>query len=200
MGDTIKIILPIFAFIILSSATFANPSVMASLENLPPGSELIVAAYQEVRNAQDSGNFGYWAVSNYTRYIRMWKGKDGYHYAITVYAGSWETYAGALSPNYGNKINSDLNGGFMGGHIIAFIPKECKSYFGSLDKIDLKGSKQDILKGTYENQAGPIDSDLISQFCTDANNFSLLDLNFRYEGKNSAFTVTKNGLTSDIDQ
>ncbi len=150
---------------LLAPINFANatpgdkPStkVFTNHESIQRHSKLVVDVHYKVTNDEDSGLVGFWALDNYEKHIRIWSDpRDGTYWAIATYDGTFTTFAGATSPQYGNQEPSDVTGRLVGGYILHFSgtinPKVVTG--GDLGSFDFGGTKADILLGSYAKQTG----------------------------------------------
>lgn len=135
---------------------------------IPYGSTVILNINYNVTNGEDSGNVGYWALSNYNKQVQVLKASDGTFYVIASYNGSWNTFAGALSPEFGKSESKDAVGTFQGGYVETFSGtfSPTRPTTGYVGKFDFSGTKSDILLGTYSKQTGdtPSFNDLSAYF------------------------------------
>ena len=129
--------------------TFVNAS------GVPAGSTLVLNITYKVTNDEDSGNVGYWALDNYNKQLQVWQGPDNTtFYVVGRYTGTWQTFAGALSPGAGVPQTRDASGPFEGGYFLTFTyngginPAGYQTH-GNIGAKDFCGSKADVLLGTY---------------------------------------------------
>jgi hypothetical protein len=167
---------------------------------VPHGSKLILNIMYVVVNDEDSGNAGYWALDDYTRLLQVWKTPDGSFYAIAKYLGVWKTFAGALSPGAGVVQTKDGRGTFEGGYTATFTATSYVSKFGAIGIKDFKGTKEDILKGTYgAGQTGATAPfSWLSAYFTGADNFTYINWGWTYKYRNQAWNNYQSGTTGDI--
>ncbi len=129
---------------------------------VPAGSRLVLNVTYKVVNDEDSGNVGYWALSHYNKQLQVWQAPDAEtFYVVGRYTGTWQTFAGALSPGSGAEQTGDASGNFAGGYFATFKfsgifnPGAYKTY-GNIGAYDFEGTKVDVLLGTYgAGQLGP---------------------------------------------
>jgi hypothetical protein len=106
-----------------------------------------------VTNDEDSGIPGYWALDNYTKTLQVWQLADGSYYGIGGYSGTWQTFAGALSPMAGVVQPRDGSGPYNGTWTGTFtfsgaFNPSAKPVSGNIGSYDFGGTKVDVLKGT----------------------------------------------------
>ena len=63
--------------------------------SFPFGAKLMVNITYKVTNDEDSGNVGYWALDGYNKQVQVWMTSTNNCYAIAMYEGKWQTFAGA---------------------------------------------------------------------------------------------------------
>jgi hypothetical protein len=203
----------IFAMVMVSvmaQAAFASPShpVFGTFVNdhgVPKGSKLILDISLKVTNDEDSGNFSYWALDNYSKKVQVWKVPDGSFYAVVRYDGKWQTFASALSPGAGKIEAKDASGTFAGGYVATFngtfAPTlKTKGFIGS---FDFGGTKADILLGTYgAGQTGPTTPfSYLSAYFTGVTNFAQPHWGWTYQYKKQAwynYATGDGGTSGDI--
>ena len=166
--QTVLVVLAALALLLLvGMPALAQPthSTWGSFVNaggVPAGSTLVVNVTYKVTNDEDSGNAGYWALDSYNKQLKVWQGPDKTtFYVVGRYTGTWQTFAGALSPGSGVTQTRDASGPFEGGYVATFEfcgtinPGGYKAN-GNIGAFDLQGTKTDVLLGTYgAGQTGP---------------------------------------------
>lgn len=128
-----------------------------------------------VKNDEDTGFVGYWALDTYVKSVYVWDSPISAHsgaYAwcsLEQYSGTFQTFAGALSPENGVTEPSN-GGGTMLGMILytfntnatgspstaflAFTTGAKKHLTGNIGTYNFGGTQSDILLGTYATQKG----------------------------------------------
>ncbi len=124
---------------------------------VPAGSEVILHVSFLDTNVEDAGNVGYWALDTLFFTDTFWQAPDGSIYFHLSIVGTWTTYAGALSPNYGvtePKTGSGLLLQEFSGHIITTFQPGSRPTSGFIGVFNAGGSKADVLLGMYSLQQG----------------------------------------------
>ncbi len=171
--------------------------------NVPRGSKLILNLNLKVKNDEDSGNVGYWALDDYQKHIQVWNESNGTFYSIVRYEGKWRTFAGALSPGNGTNETKNATGTFHGGYVATFNgvfdPGSQKTH-GSLGTKNYNGTVADILKGKYGNgQTGPATPfDWVSAYFANTTNFTQTEWGWRYSYRSQTWNNFKSGTSGDI--
>jgi hypothetical protein len=148
------------------SAEAQNPEacqgVIGQAQVSPPaGYTEVINVEMTVANDEDSGFIGYWALDDYTKHIQVWEGPKGEDFYVAVmYQGTWQTFAGARSPENGTTEPSDGTGSIKGGYIATMTGPMLTSLAeptqGTIGSYDYGGTQADILLGSYGNgQVGP---------------------------------------------
>jgi hypothetical protein len=118
--------------------------------SVPANSTLVFNATYNITNDEDSGIVGYWALDNYSKTVEVWETSANNFYAAVTYNGTWETFAGALSPQAGVLEKTSETGFYSGSYTATFTDSSAfTSVWGSQGSFDFGGTKTDILKGTY---------------------------------------------------
>ncbi len=166
---------------------------------VPVGSVLVLNITHKVTNDEDSGNVGYWALDSYNKHVQVWQVPDGSFYAIARYAGTWQTFAGALSPGTGFP-QSDASGTFEGGYVATFTATGFTSAFGNIGTKDYGGTKADVLLGTYgAGQTGPTTPfSFLSAYFTGAASFTYVSWGWTYHYRSQTWNNFDYGTTGDI--
>jgi hypothetical protein len=133
----------------------------------------IINARVTVRNYEDSGLVGYWALDNFVESFVIWQNNDttpNTFCALDQYSGTWKTFAGALSPQNGVEEPSGASGSmnaaiikiftgtFLGPYCKVTKTNTCsethstKPTTGSIGTFNLGGTEAQILLGTYAEQ------------------------------------------------
>ena len=116
--------------------------------------KLVLNVTAKVKNDEDSGMLGFWALDSYKKHVQVWKQSDGTYRALVRYAGKWQTFATALSPGAGVAQGADAQGTFHGRYRATFTADGLVAGLrtrGFVGTKDLGGTKEDILLGTYGN-------------------------------------------------
>ncbi len=134
----------------------------------------IINVRMTVRNYEDSGVVGYWALDNFVESSIIWQNNGTAPYTICAldqYSGTWRTFSGALSPQ--NGVSEPLSGsGRMMGVIVktftgTFLGPYCrvtnthtcsgtystKPTTGNIGVHNLGGNRSQIVLGNYASQA-----------------------------------------------
>ena len=178
--------------------TFVNAS------GVPVGSVLVLNISYKVKNDEDSGNVGYWALGDYNKQAQVWKTPDGNFYIVARYVGKWHTFEGALSPGLGTLESADASGSFEGGYTATFTGTfdptgeyKVKGYIGT---FDFGGTKDDVLLGTYGNgqngDANPFN--FLAAYVPDWDNFHYVNWGWTYHYKSQTWNNFDYGTTGDI--
>lgn len=123
----------------------------------------VINVAMQVRNDEDSGLVGYWALDDFQQSNIVWENpttNPPTFCALLQYSGEWQTFQGALSPETGATQASDGSGPLTGGIVAYFTSsaflgqKSTKPLTGFIGMFDYGGTRADILKGTYATQTG----------------------------------------------
>ncbi len=135
-------------------SNFSSPSTGDIV--LPPAE--IINVTMKVTNDEDSGNLGYWALDNYQKHITVWQTGPNTFNANVTYAGTWQTFAGTLSPGNGVIEPVNGNGVFVATYDSVFtgtlLQTPMESTVGNLGTFDFGGTASDILLGKYPSNGG----------------------------------------------
>jgi hypothetical protein len=179
--------------------TFVNASVV------PHGSKLVLNVTYKVKNDEDSGNVGYWALDKYNKSLQVWKAPDGLFYVVAKYAGKWKTFEGALSPGDGIVESGDASGTFEGGYVATFtfsgdFNPEGNKTKGNIGTYDFGGTKEDVLLGTYgAGQTGsPEPFDALELYFPGHQDFTYIHWGWTYHYRNQTWNNFDYGTTGDI--
>jgi len=111
----------------------------------------------KVYNDEMPGMFGYWALGNYTRTVKAYYIGNSSYYLIIGLNGTWNTFAGALSPKNGSVQPANGSGTFnvaytaIESNVTLNKSAQLSGYIGA---FNLNGTQQDIANQTYNNQSG----------------------------------------------
>lgn len=185
---------------VLARPTQPTFGSFVNASGVPVGSILVLNITHKVTNDEDSGNVGYWALSNYNKHVQVWQAPDGTFYVIARYEGKWQTFAGALSPGAGVTESTDASGTFEGGYVATFNAASFTSAFGNIGTIDYGGTKADVLLGTYgAGQTGPTTPfSYLSTYFTGASNFAYVSWGWTYHYRSQTWNNFSYGTTGDI--
>lgn len=173
------------------AASLAVPYALASYSFFPPAptpvipsqctaaiatgwsTSPIINARMNIRNAEDKGTVGYWALDSYVESFVIWQNTGttpNTFCALLQYSGTWRTFAGALSPQNGTSqaingagnmegaIVKILTGSFLGPYCKPTATKPCtgthskKPLNGLIGTFNFGGNQSQIMLGTYANQ------------------------------------------------
>ena len=152
---------------------------------------LVVNSSYTVRNDEDTGFTGYWALDNYVKNLKIWQTGPITYTVNAIYTGTWCTFAGAQSPQSGSTEPKDgcgmLNGGYDAQLVTYASFNSLAINNGNIGTFNYGGSKADIVKDTYSNQAGNLNSsfDWINYYFSGAN-----EHNFTYNNNGNAWSWT----------
>ncbi len=151
-------------------------------------------------NDENYGNYGYWAIGNYTKHIsvtQMGNSTANHSYlAVVTFNGTWRTIKGLKSPNAGTTEQSNGTGTFTSTYTAMLSGKLNTSYMlsGFIGVFNLNGSVANLL-----NQTGPRDpfNWTTIYFGTNNDYMNILSENSVFIYKNEsyieAFNYSKNG-------
>jgi hypothetical protein len=180
-----------------SFGSFVNGSVV------PSGSVLVLNVTYKVKNDEDSGNVGYWALASYNKHLQVWQAPDGIFYAVARYNGKWKTFEGALSPGLGVAEARDARGTFHGGYTATFSgtfdPGTWKKR-GNIGSFDFGGTKEDVLLGRYgAGQVGPATPfDVLARYFPGYTGFAYVHWGWKYRYRSQTWNNFDYGTTGDI--
>ena|SRR5215471_734378 len=143
------------------------------------GKLLILSVSWTVKNDEDSGISGFWALDHIKESLKVWTLKNGTFFVLKKYTGTFASPQGAISPgNIAGAENESVGGTIQGGYVAKFTGQftpGANPTTGSLGVKDYGGTLTDVLKGTYGNgQTG--DSrpfDFTTVYFTNVQNFNL---------------------------
>lgn len=113
-----------------------------------------------VKNDEDSGLAGYWAMDYFKTNLKVWVLPNGTFYAEKTYHGAFVTPQGAISPNStsgppsGHVQNFTSFGGIVGGYVATFsgtFSPGSHPTTGAIGSFDYGGTIKDVLLQTYGN-------------------------------------------------
>lgn len=131
------------------------PGVVSEAQVSPPaGYTEVINAEMTVTNDEDSGFVGYWALDDYTKHLQVWESSTGDKFYVAVmYQGTWQTFAGALSPGTGVPEPSAGTGSIKGGYIATLsgpmLANPTAPTHGTVGTYNFAGTESDVLLGTY---------------------------------------------------
>jgi hypothetical protein len=152
-----------------NNANSSNSMLESSLSSTPPigtcpaqfflapapNGTLILNVHWTVKNDEDSGLSGYWALDYYTTTLKVWQLSNGNFYAEKIYSGFFESPQGAVSPGSLAIVqNTSVYGTIYGGYNETFtgtFNPGTNPTKGSLGIKDYGGTLGDVMKGTYGN-------------------------------------------------
>ena len=171
---------------------------------VPTDSKLVLNINYKVTNDEDSGMVGYWALDSYNKQVHVWQAPDNTFYAVARYAGQWQTFTGALSPQAGTAESKDASGTFQGGYIATFTgtlnPTPIYSTFGNIGTFNFGGTISDILLKTYSaGQTGPITPfSYLSTYFSGVSGFTENQWGWVYHYRSQAWNNFAAGSSGDI--
>jgi hypothetical protein len=130
-----------------------------------------------VKNDEDSGIGGYWALDHFNEHLKVWKLADGSFYALKTYDGIFAAPTGGLSPNATSTQTEsafgDIGGGYVGTFTGTFAPGN-QPISGNIGTFNFGGTMSDILLKTYGNgQTGVVPTfDWTTAYFSGFNNFA----------------------------
>ena len=120
-----------------------------------PGSKLMVNAVAKIRNDEDSGYQGYWAIDNFTLNVKIWMEPNGTFFFALLYRGTATTYAGVPAPGVSGTENgkgvAHFSGYVAGWFTGTFSPSNATH--GFLGTFNCGGSPSFL--GTYSSAITP---------------------------------------------
>jgi len=124
----------------------------------PPSTEprlLILSISWTIKNDEDSGISGYWALDHFTTTLKVWDIGGGNYYALKTYTGVFSTPQGAISPGSAAAAeNESAFGTIQGGYVATFTGQftpGSQPTTGSIGTKDYGGTLSDVLLGYYGN-------------------------------------------------
>lgn len=156
IGTAGSVIVAVAAATPAGAATTCAGVVTQSQVAPPPGYTQVINAVMTVRNDEDTGLIGYWALDNYTKHIQVWANPSGSQfYVAAFYHGTWQTFAGAQSPDSGVTEVADgtgsISGGYVGTMTGAMLNSPTEPTMGTVGIYNFGGTESDILLGSYGN-------------------------------------------------
>lgn len=120
-----------------------------------PNGTVVLNVRWTVKNDEDSGLSGYWALDYYTNSLEVWQLSNGNFYAEKIYSGNFQTPQGAVSPGtQAGDQNTSVFGTMYGGYNLTFsgtFTPGGKPRSGNLGVKDYGGLLSDVLLGKYGN-------------------------------------------------
>ncbi len=107
-----------------------------------------------VKNDEDSGVGGYWALDHFNEHLKVWKLADGSFYALKKYDGIFAVPTGGLSPNATSIQTESAFGDIDGGYVATFtgiFAPGTNPTSGNIGMFNYDGTMSDILLKTYGN-------------------------------------------------
>jgi hypothetical protein len=155
-----------------------------------------------VRNDEDSGIVGYWALDTYCKTVQVWQDPNvpTNFYAIVTYNGMWQTFKGALSPKAGVLETKNALGCMQGGYFASFTATSFTQKCGFVGSYNFGGTKADILLGTYgAGQTGGTPTfDWTTKYFTGFDNFNYFNWGWTYQYRSQTWVNSASGNTGDI--
>jgi len=111
----------------------------------------IINAKATVKNVEDSGVVGYWALDDFVESFVIWQNTGttpNTFCALNQYSGTWATYAGALSPQNGVSEPSDGSGTINGAVIKIFTGTFLGPYCSSTTTVTTTSGTLTVTKTT----------------------------------------------------
>ena len=205
-----KILLSLSVFAVILGVA-AAPALASSHHGRAAGkagathskAKLVLNVVAKVTNDEDSGIVGYWALDNYKKHIQVWKQGNGTYRAVVRYAGTWQTFATALSPAEGTAQGADASGTFHGRYRATFTADGLVTGLrtrGFVGTHDLGGTKEDILGGTYgPGQTGaPNEWDWLTTYFVAADQFVQDPWGWTYHYQDQTWVNSSSGNSGDI--
>jgi hypothetical protein len=127
-----------------------------STSNVPSGSAKILRIHWTVKNDEDSGFDGYWALDHYSSTLTVWYVRStNSYYGIQTFSGVFVSPEGAVSPgsttNPGNIESESIFGTLTGGIVFTFTGAFLGGPQGNLGTMNYGGTVSDVLLGYYSN-------------------------------------------------
>ena len=141
------------------------------------GATKILDVRYTVKNDEDSGVGGYWALDHFNEHLKVWQLTDGSFYALKTYDGIFAVPTGGLSPNATSiqteSAFGDIGGGYVGTFTGTFAPGS-QPTSGNIGIFNFGGTMSDILLKTYGNgQTGAAPTfDWTTAYFSGFNNFA----------------------------
>jgi hypothetical protein len=142
------------------------------------GATKILDVTYTVKNDEDSGVGGYWALDHFNEHLKVWQLTDGSFYALKTYDGIFAVPTGGSNPADGSytQIESafgNIDGGYVATFTGTFAPGS-QPTSGNIGTFNFGGTMSDILLKTYGNgQTGATPTfDWTSAYFSGFNNFA----------------------------
>jgi hypothetical protein len=119
------------------------------------GATKILDITYTVKNDEDSGVGGYWALDHFNEHLKVWKLSDGSFYAVKKYDGIFAVPTGGPNPADGSHTQTEsafgnTNGGYVATFTGTFTPGTNPTS-GNIGIFNFGGTMSDILLKTYGN-------------------------------------------------
>ena len=191
IATTVTLLMTVVMVSTLVVPVFAADS--PSFPVAPPKSKLIEDITWTGVDSFDGGNVGWWALDTFIEHDMIYQAASGTYYFFGSGSGTWETFAGALSPNYGVTEPKGGSGTYCYQEFTyftatAFSPEyKTSGYVGTFNYINNGETLADAIHviqlGTYSAQLpewnGYIPFDPIASYFTyNANTGNQINANF----------------------
>jgi hypothetical protein len=145
----------------------------------PPKPRLLILSISwTIKNDEDSGISGYWALDHVTTTLKVWALPGGNFYALKTYTGVFSVPQGAISPGTAVGLeNESAFGTIQGGYVATFTGQftpGSQPTSGKIGTFDYGGTLSDVLLQTYGNgQVGDKHAyDWTTAYFTNVQNFA----------------------------
>lgn len=122
------------------------------------GATKILDITYTVKNDEDSGIGGYWALDHFKEHLKVWKLTDGSFYALKKYDGIFAVPTGGPNPADGSHTQTESAfGKIYGGYVATFtgtFTPNTNPTSGNIGTFNFGGTMSDILLKTYASQTG----------------------------------------------
>ena len=116
---------------------------------------LILSISWTVKNDEDSGLSGFWALDHFKTTLKVWALPGGVFYAEKTYTGVFSVPQGAVSPGSAAGLeNESAFGTIQGGYVANFTGQfnpGIQPVSGNIGTFDYGGKLSDVLLQTYGN-------------------------------------------------
>jgi len=156
LGIVALLSIPLGAFALQINSGNVTPIIpsQCAAQPLTWSPQPIINSKMTVQNDEDAGNVGYWALDNYPKSIVIWEDSTNTNFcALIQYSGTWQTFAGALSPQNGVAEVNTRSGHFTAAYVAMFTGTFFPTVpvHGSIGTYNFGGTMADILLGSYGN-------------------------------------------------